>query len=146
MSILSRRPSPTHKLAILFPETEIKPLLTWVSCDRETSSEDGGYGMTYETSNLRSLLGKDNPALGRVHIEYNAKRDRSLGCGKTSWAPMKEGYSIQLAFRDAFSVDGSTINRSLIESVKTSGTVHYKWCGPIVAMRQTGMISTRTSL
>lgn len=50
---------------------------------------------------------------------------------------MKEGYSIQLAFRDAFLADGSTINRSLMESVKTSGTVHYEWRGPIVAMRQT---------
>lgn len=139
MSILSPRPSPTHKLAISFPETEVKPLLTWILCYRKASSEYEEYGIVveYETANVRPLLGKDDPFPGRLHIEYNPKRDKSLGSGIAVWSYRKEGYSIELTFREAFLKDGSTINRSIMESVKTSGTVPHKWCGPIVAMRKT---------
>ncbi|KAI9740069.1 MAG: hypothetical protein M1818_004820 [Claussenomyces sp. TS43310] len=139
MSTLPPRPSPTHKLAISFPETEVKPLLIWVPCHRKASSEYEEYGVTaeYETANLVPLLGKDDPFPGSIHIEYNTKRDKCLGSGMAVWSPKKEGYSIKLMFREAFSKDGSRINRSIMESVKTSGTVHHKWCGPIVAMRHT---------
>lgn len=37
------------------------------------------------------------------------------------------GYSIVLTFRDAFLKDGSALNRSILESVKKTGTIHHKW-------------------
>ncbi|KFY19104.1 hypothetical protein V493_08143 [Pseudogymnoascus sp. VKM F-4281 (FW-2241)] len=98
MSLVSHRPSPTHKLAILFPETDVKPLLTWVPCHRKASSEYEGHGTRaeYETATVRPLLGADDPFPGRIHIEYNPKRDKRLGSGMATWSLSKEGYSIEL--------------------------------------------------
>ncbi len=46
-----------------------------------------------------------------------------MGTGLAVWAPKKEGYSMHLTFREKFLVDGSTLSRSVLESMKTSGTV-----------------------
>lgn len=95
---MSHRPSPTHKLAILFPETEVNPLLTRVPCYRKASSEYEGYGtrVEYETATVGPLLGPDDPFPGRIYIEYNPKRDRRPGSGMATWSLSKEGYSIEL--------------------------------------------------
>jgi len=110
----------------------------WIECYRKASSEYEEYGIVveFETANTRPLLGKDDPFPGRMHIEYNPKRDKALGPGIATWSFKKEGYCIELVIREAFLVDGSKLNRSIMESVKTSGTVHHRWSGPIVAMRQ----------
>jgi hypothetical protein len=50
----------------------------------------------YETVNVSPLLGKDDPLPSRLHIEYNPKRNKSLGSGMAAWSPTKEGYSIEL--------------------------------------------------
>jgi hypothetical protein len=138
MPSLSPQPSPSHKLAIFFPETEVKPILIWIECYRKASSEYEEYGIVveFETANTRPLLGKDDPFPGRMRIEYNPKRDKALGSGMAAWSFKKEGYCIELVIRETFLIDGSKLNRSIMESVKTSGTVHHRWSGPIVAMRQ----------
>ncbi len=133
---ISPRPSPAHKLAICFPETELEPFLTWVSCYREGDSEYERYVVSYEHADVSPLLGEDDPLPGRAYIGYNPGRDKHLGSGIASFSPNKEGYAIELTYRDAFLKDGSKINRSIMESVKGSGTVGHKWCGPIVAMRK----------
>jgi hypothetical protein len=69
-------------------------------------------------------------------VEYNPKREKALGSGMAAWSSQKEGYCIELVIRETFLIDGSKLNRSIMESVKTSGTVHHRWSGPIVAMRQ----------
>lgn len=96
MSSLFPRPSPSYKLAILFPETEATPLLTWVLCYRKTASENEEYETTfdYEAIAVGPLLGADDPLPGTVSIECNPIRDKILGCGMASWSPRKEGYSI----------------------------------------------------
>src|SRR6187402_1710792 len=88
MPSLSPRPSPSHKLAIFFPETEVNPILTWIECHRNVSSEYEQYGseVKAETANTSHLLGKDNPVLGRMRIEYNPKRDKSFASGLTAWS------------------------------------------------------------
>ncbi len=48
----------------------------------------------------------------------------------------KRDICIALIIREGFLKDGSKLNRSIIESVKTSGTVHHRWSGPIVEMRK----------
>ena len=53
-----------------------------------------------------------------------------------TWSFKKKGYCIELVIREAFFKDGSKLNRSIMKSVRISGTVHYRWPGPIVAMRQ----------
>lgn len=138
LSSMSPRPSPAHKRAILFPEKDAKPLIIWILCSRRASSEfeDMGILKEYETANISPLLGADDPFIGRANIQRNVKRCRNLGFGMAVWAPQKQGYSIVLNFRDAFLKDGSTINRSILGSVKTSGTVQLTWRGPVVAIRE----------
>lgn len=135
---LSPRPSPSHKLALFFPETKSKPELLWIECVRKASSEYEEYGVLveYETANTMLLLGEDDPFPGRLVIEYNPTRNKRLGSGMGVWSPEKKGYSIELIIREAFLKDRSKLNRSVLESVRGSGTIHHKWSGPIVAMRQ----------
>ncbi|KAF4631807.1 hypothetical protein G7Y89_g6314 [Cudoniella acicularis] len=113
---MSPRPSPTHKLAIFFPEKTAKPLLTWVLCHRKASSEYEQYGMVveYETANTDPFLGTDNPFSKSYFIQRNPRRDRNLG----SMMFKREGYSIVLTFRDTFLIDGSTLNRSVLETIR----------------------------
>lgn len=137
LSSQSPRPSPAHKRAILFPEKDSKPLIIWVLCSRKASSEFEEMGILkeYETANIRPLLGPGDPMIGSANIQRNVKRGRNLGFGIAEWAGQKQGYSIVLNFREAFLRDGSTINRSIQASVKTSGTVQHSWRGPVVALR-----------
>ncbi|KAH8674471.1 hypothetical protein BGZ60DRAFT_404089 [Tricladium varicosporioides] len=38
---LPSRPSPSHKLAILFPVDSKDPQLIWIKCERDVDDEDG---------------------------------------------------------------------------------------------------------
>ncbi|KAI8623618.1 hypothetical protein F5Y19DRAFT_492466 [Xylariaceae sp. FL1651] len=135
----SPRPSPTHKRAILFPTDRLRPQMIWIPCELEEESEDEGcYGkISYEIANLYPYLGTDKPFSGTILIQHNPIRGRELGSGTCSLTPQKTGYEIALRFREAFLVDGSNINRSILASVGASGIVPHKWSGPVIAMRQT---------
>ncbi|KAM5360443.1 hypothetical protein ACJA88_014832 [Fusarium oxysporum] len=135
-SVQPLRPSKAHKRAILFPADQSKPRMIWVHCELK-SDEEHGDGAPYEMVDLYPHLGADKPNTGTLRIEYNPIRDRNFGCGMVYWAPRKEGYSITLYFREAFLMDGSSVNRSILTSVGTSGVVHHQICGPVVAMQET---------
>jgi len=106
--------------------------MIWVPCERIHDPDDG---MTYDRGDLGPLLGLDNPPKGTRHVEHNPIRARQLGSGIALWARKKAGYAIALQHRDMFLTDGSPLNRSILASVGTSGTVPYEWCGPVIAMR-----------
>jgi len=113
--------------------------MIWIPCESRKDSDDG-WGdsrMPYEMPNLHPYLGPDKPFPGTVFIEHNPIRGRQLGSGMAVWAPRKSGYAVALRFREAALVDGSAINRSILASVETSGIVHHRWCGPVIAMRET---------
>jgi len=107
--------------------------MIWLPCERKVDDEDR---TPYESVDPHPHLGPDIPLVGTMRIEHNPIRDRNLGSGFVYWAPRKEGYSVALKFREAFSVDGSAMNRSLLTSVATSGVTPHQWCGPIVALRE----------
>lgn len=125
------RPSVHHKRAILFPVNRVKPEMIWLLCERKIEKDTG---IPYEMINDYPYLGAIG---GTMRIEHNPVRGRNLGSGMTYWAPRKEGYSIALRYRDIFLVDGSGINQSLLTSVATSGRTPHKWCGPMIAVRET---------
>jgi len=126
------RPSPSHKRAIFFPVNCDQPEMIWILCVRKRSD-----GIRYEMPSLDPYFGDDQPLVKAVHIDINSVRGRQLGLGLSAWAPTRAGYSISLKHRETFLVDGSSLNRSLLASVGTSGTVPHRWCGPLVAMRET---------
>jgi hypothetical protein len=93
--------------------------------------------MPYEVADLHPYMGTDKPFLGSISIEHNPIRGRQLGSGMATWASRKMGYAVTLRFREAALIDGSAINRSILASVGASGIVHHRWCGPVVALRET---------
>lgn len=128
------RPSPSHKRAILFPADHEKPQMIWVFCERKQDPEDG---VIYDYAPLHPLLGPDKPFIKASQIDHNPIRGRQLGSGIAMWAPKKAGYAVAIKHREAFLIDGSPLNRSILASAGIYGTVPHKWCGAVVAMRST---------
>ncbi|KAF7866920.1 hypothetical protein EAF04_005761 [Stromatinia cepivora] len=136
-SVQGDRPSKQHRRAILFPENSANPQMIWIRCERKYLSDDGYGEESYEKLHVHPHLGQDRPFPGVLRIEYNPVRDRNLGSGLVFWHPRKEGYSIALHHREAFLLDGSAINKSILSSVAASGTVGHSWRGPMIAIRET---------
>lgn len=108
--------------------------MIWLPCERKVEEDTM---IPYEEVDPRRYLGKDKPMVGTMRIEHNPVRGRNLGSGMVHWALHKEGYSVTLKYREAFSLDGSVVNQSMLESVAGSGRTPHEWCGPIIAVRET---------
>ncbi|KAL4744885.1 hypothetical protein BDW72DRAFT_212011 [Aspergillus terricola var. indicus] len=115
------RPSPEHKRAIFF--------------QHQYDEEDG---IRWTQIDPYPYLGTDKPFKGIMRIEHNPVRCRNLGSGFTGFAQYKEGYCVSLIHRDAYLRDGSSINRSVLASVKAScaSTTPHHYHGPMVALRE----------
>lgn len=120
------RPGPSHKRAILFPPNETKPKFTWIEC---TTVQDDDNGTRWQKSNVRQHLGgKLGPydAFPETKpIRRNILRDRDLAD------------TLVVACRDAFLIDGSKLNKSIVKA--THGAAAHTWKGPIVAMKRAGV-------
>lgn len=103
--------------------------MIWVPC-RFKDDEEG----PYENPDTGTLFGDDKPYVVAKYIEYNPIRNRRLGSGMSIWAPSKEGYSIALMYREAFLIDGSTRNESLLASVGQQSSDQHDWRGPLLAI------------
>lgn len=130
----SSRPSANHRRAIFFPVDREQPEMIWIPCHREVESDTN---VPWHRIELHPYLGTDQPSVGTMCIEHNPVRGRNLGSGMVYWAPERAGYSIAVKFRERFLHDGSVLNKSLLNSVRASGTPPHRWCGPIVAVRTT---------
>lgn len=111
--------------------------MVWLPCERKVDDEEYGDQRSYEIVHPHPHLGPDRPHVGTMRIEHNPIRNRNLGSGMVYWAPRKDGYSVSLKFREAFLKDGSAANKSLLTCVGSSGIAPHRWCGPIVALRET---------
>ncbi|KAL4962166.1 uncharacterized protein BDV14DRAFT_179123 [Aspergillus stella-maris] len=129
------RPSPEHKRAIFFPVEKDNPCLIWIPCSRQYDEEDG---IRWTQIDPYPYLGTDKPNKGIMRIEHNPIRCRNLGCGFTDSAQYKEGHCVSLIYRDAYLKDGSSMNRSVLASVKAScaSTTPYRYCGPMIALQE----------
>ncbi|KAI9375261.1 hypothetical protein BJX61DRAFT_182665 [Aspergillus egyptiacus] len=129
------RPSPEHKRAIFFPVERDKPCLIWIPCRREYDEEDG---ITWTQIDPYPYLGTDKPTEGIMRIEHNPVRCRNLGSGFAGFAQYKAAYCVSLIHRDAYLKDGSSMNRSVLASVKAScaSTAPHEYRGPMIALQQ----------
>lgn len=116
---LSTRPSQNHRVAVSLPEQDVWPIFVWVECERRWDEFDC---VSYESLNLRSLLGSDDYVAKSAFITRNARRGYDIG------------RVVEIKHRDAFLLDGSLPNRCVIEL--TRGARIHDWRGPLVVMVQ----------
>ena len=74
--------------------------------------------------NINDYIGPERTLIERTSFSYNKVRDR----------PLKN--SIEIYNRNAFSLDGSIPNQSIIAA--TQGADPHRWCGPVVVLRKNG--------
>lgn len=93
--------------------------------------------MPWTQIDLYPYLGTDDPSKGTMRIEHNPVRCRNLGSGFAAWSHYQEGHCVSLIHRDAYLVDGSTTNRSILASVRTSctSTTPHEYRGPMIALQ-----------
>ncbi|OJJ74436.1 hypothetical protein ASPBRDRAFT_72837 [Aspergillus brasiliensis CBS 101740] len=129
------RPSPEHKRAIFFPAHKAKPVLVWIPTKRQYDKESGE---RWTEALVHPYLGPDSPITGRLRVERNEVRGRNLGSGFVAWASRKEGYCVHLLHRDAYLVDGSLPNQSILASVRASSAAScpHAYHGPMIAIRE----------
>ena len=120
----NERPSPSHRRAILFQDSEKQPKFIWIECQK---MEEGGHNWE-EPQNVQHHLGPDCGLVERTSFDRNKVRDRPLD------------HSIEIHNRNAFGLDGSVPTQSIIAA--TQGTNAHEWCGPVVVLRKIGHCST----
>jgi hypothetical protein len=125
---LPPRPSPSHKLAILFPVDSKDPELLWVKCERRVDDEDG---VAWESPNTEQLLRIENLDPKYQHAREFKKIQRNALRG------FNLSYTVQVICRETFLIDGSTPNVCVRHTTK--GQMTHDWRGPIVVMRQPDM-------
>ncbi|KAL4876938.1 hypothetical protein BJY04DRAFT_210300 [Aspergillus karnatakaensis] len=130
---LPHRPSFEHKRAILFPVGRDKPCLIWIPCKRQADED----GISWTKIDPYPYLGTDKPFKGIMRIEHNPIRCRNLGSGFVAFAPDKKGYCVSVIHREAYLEGGSSMNRSVLASVKAScaSITPHQYRGPMIALR-----------
>lgn len=73
-------------------------------------------------------MGPERTLIERTSFDHNKVRGRPLA------------NSIEIHNRNAFSLDGSIPNQSIIAA--TQGAVPHEWCGPVVVLRKNGHCTT----
>ncbi|OCL02932.1 hypothetical protein AOQ84DRAFT_164543 [Glonium stellatum] len=124
---LPLRPSPSHKLAILFPVDSKDPQLIWIKCERHVDDEDG---IAWEMPDTQHLLEIENLDLKYQHAREFKSITRSVLRG------FNLSYTVQVICRETFLIDGSTPNVCVRHTTK--GQMTHDWRGPIVVTRQPG--------
>jgi hypothetical protein len=115
-------PTETHRRGILFPADLKVPQFVWVSCDLREAKEDEP---AWESSDVKPFLGSGDPFPQRNLVQRNVLRSRDIG------------HTIEIVARDAFLIDGSIPNQSIIRT--TNGGAPHAWKGPVLALRMKGL-------
>ncbi|RDH33316.1 hypothetical protein BDQ94DRAFT_178817 [Aspergillus welwitschiae] len=127
---------PSHKLLCKkFATQPGQPILIWIFTKRRYDEDSREW---WTDALVHSYLGPGSPNTGRLHVEHNEVRDRNLGSGFASSTLRNEGYCVTLLHRDAYLIDNSPPNQSILASVRASSTTSppHAYNGPMVAMRQ----------
>lgn len=115
-------PTERHRRGILFPADLTAPQFVWVSCDQRQAEEGEP---AWEHSDVKPFLGSGNPSPLRYLVQRNVLRSRDIG------------HTIEIVGRDAFLIDGSILNQSIVRV--TNGVAPHTWKGPILALRKKGL-------
>jgi hypothetical protein len=124
---LDSRPSPSHKLAILFPVDSKHPQLIWIKCERHVDDEDG---IAFEMPITQPILETENLDPKYLDVPESKPINRSVLRG------FRLSHTVKVICRETFLIDGSTSNVCVRHT--TRGQMTHDWRGPIVAMRQPG--------
>lgn len=124
---LDSRPSPSHRLAILFPVDSKYPQLIWIECERHVDDDDG---VAYEMPVTQPILATGNLDPKYGHIPESKPITRNVLRG------FNLSYTVKVICRGTFLIDGSTSNICVQHT--TGGQMTHDWRGSLVAMRQPG--------
>lgn len=125
---LPPRPSPSHKLVILFPVDSKDPELLWIKCERQVDDKDG---VAWERPNTEQPLEIEN-----LDPKYQYAREfKSIQ--RNVLRGFNLSYTVKVICRETFLINGSTSNVCI--RYTTKGQIIYDWRGPIVVMRQPDM-------
>ncbi|KAH6613186.1 hypothetical protein C7974DRAFT_405322 [Boeremia exigua] len=122
---LPSRPSPSHKLAILFPVNSKDPQLVWIECKRHVDDEDG---IVWDSPDTQNLLQIEN-----LNPEYGHPR-QFLRITRSKLREFNLSHTVKVIGRETALIDGSSSNVCVQHTTK--GRMTYDWNGPIVVMRQ----------
>ena len=114
---LSKARKVSFKRAVLFHADAVRPQFVWLKC---TWNSRG-----YDDDHAGGLLGDDHAMEARSLVQKNLVREKELD------------HSIDIVHRDAFGIDGSSINQSILAA--TQDKMAYHWAGNIVAVRREGL-------
>ena len=123
-SLDNERPSPEHRRAILFQDGHKEPKFIWIECKELVE----GTHKWEEPQNIDDYMGPERTYVERTSFDHNNVRGR----------PLKN--SIEIHNRNAFSMDGSIPNQSIVAA--TRGKAPHEWCGPVVVLRKNGLCTT----
>jgi hypothetical protein len=98
------------------------PQFVWVSCDLQ-QAEHGE--PAWERSDVKPFLGSGDPFPQRFLVQRNVLRSRDIG------------HTIEIVAREAFLIDGSILNQSIVRT--TNGAAAHSWKGPVLALRMKGL-------
>jgi hypothetical protein len=115
-------PTERHRRGILFPVDLKSPQFVWVSCDLQ--QEEHGEP-AWERSDVNPLLGSGDPFPQRFLVQRNVLRSRDIG------------HTIEIVAREAFLIDGSILNQSIVRT--TNGAAAHSWKGLVLALRMKGL-------
>ena len=109
------RPTPEHKLAILFNPESSLPRLEWIKCEVFHFP-----GHSYKKPTVDSYLGTDLSTRS-IDVGFNVARKRALA------------RKLRLLVRDTFLIDGSLTNEAILHAANEE-TPH-DWRGPMIVVR-----------
>lgn len=146
------RPTPSHKLGILFPVEVRTPQLIWYESERKVdvwgllvpeAADEGAEGKPdgeeeeevkeeeeeeraeFDIAKLESVMGNDKAPVQYMPFQINSVKRFDLD------------HTINLICREEHSIDGSKLNRCILEM--TRDKTPHDWRGPVVALRQVGV-------
>lgn len=122
------RPTPSHKLGILFPVESGIPQLIWYESERkvvvwgvpvEGEPEEEEERAEFDIAKLGSVMGDDKPPVQYMPSQTNPVKRFELD------------HTLNLVCREEHGIDGSKLNRCILEMTKDKTT--HNWRGPVVA-------------
>lgn len=125
---LPTRPSPSHKIGILFPVDSKSPQLVWIECEPQIDED----GIAWDLPKTDNLLGVEN-----LDTKYSAREFKKITRNKLRKFNLK--YTVEVIIREAGLIDGSSPNVCVQHT--TRGKMTHDWRGPIVVMHQPGTSS-----
>lgn len=134
------RPTPRHKLGILFPVESRIPQLIWYESERkvdvwevpvvgepeeEEEEEEEEGRAEFDIAKLGFVMGDDKPPVQYMPFQINPVKRFALD------------HTLNLVCREEHGIDGSRLNRCILEM--TMDKTPHNWRGPVVALRQVGV-------